>query len=91
MDEILEAPVETIGAIEIGDANRYPYEDLLLDSYKNRRIPGEGVFDLETFCENVKEIGYSGPWGTELLAEDLRKLPLDVIVDKAYHSGIKYI
>ena len=33
-----------------------------------------------------RELGYDGPWGVEVLSEDLRNRPIEEIFDKAYDT-----
>ena len=33
-----------------------------------------------------RELGYDGPWGVEVLSEELRNLPIEQIFDRAYET-----
>jgi hypothetical protein len=33
-----------------------------------------------------RELGYDGPWGVEVLSEELRNLPIEQIFERAYES-----
>ena len=35
-----------------------------------------------------REIGYAGPWGVEVLSEDLRNLPIEEEFERAYETTI---
>ena len=52
----------------------------------HRRLPGEGEFPIPAYVEVCQEIGYSGPWGVEVLSEELRKLPIEQIFERAYQT-----
>jgi hypothetical protein len=34
------------------------------------------------------EAGYSGPWGIEVLSEDIRELPLETLAARAFDTTI---
>jgi sugar phosphate isomerase/epimerase len=50
------------------------------------RLPGEGEFDPDGYIRVCEEHGYSGPWGVEVLSEQLRNQPLDMIFRRAYET-----
>ena len=33
-----------------------------------------------------RELGYDGPWGVEVLSEELRNLPIEQIFERAYDT-----
>jgi sugar phosphate isomerase/epimerase len=61
-------------------------DDLIDETVNHRRLPGEGEFDLRSYIEVCRECGYDGPWGVEVLSEDLRNQPLEVIFRRAYET-----
>lgn len=58
------------------------------------KAPRSGPLRLCAHCEErapvreyvaaVRDAGYDGPWGVEVLSEKLRALPIEVIFDRAY-------
>jgi sugar phosphate isomerase/epimerase len=56
------------------------------ETVNHRRLPGEGEFDLAGYIRVCREHGYAGPWGVEVLSEELRNQPLDVIFRRAYET-----
>jgi sugar phosphate isomerase/epimerase len=46
-----------------------------------RRLPGEGEFPIVDYVAVCRELGYDGPWGVEVLSEELRNLPIEQIFD----------
>ena len=64
-----------------------PFEDTI----NHRRFCGEGEFDVKGFVECIRKTGYAGPWGIEVLSEDLRRLPLDEAVSKAFKTTMDYV
>jgi sugar phosphate isomerase/epimerase len=52
----------------------------------HRRLPGEGEFDIPGYIEACQEVGYDGPWGVEVLSEELRNLPMEEAFQRAYET-----
>jgi sugar phosphate isomerase/epimerase len=51
-----------------------------------RRLPGEGEFPIVEYVAVCRELGYDGPWGVEVLSEELRNLPIEQIFERAYET-----
>ena len=65
----------------------YEYAEDRLDEVINRRkLPGEGEFPVAEYVSVFRELGYDGPWGVEVLSEELRNLPIEQIFDRAYET-----
>ena len=73
-----------IGGIEINDGTFTAPWSLFEDTINHRRLCGEGEFDVRGFVATMLEAGYRGPWGIEVLNEDLRQLPPDQIAPRAF-------
>jgi sugar phosphate isomerase/epimerase len=56
-----------------------------------RRCLGEGNFDIVGFIKAVVASGYRGPWGNEILSEELRRLPMEVAVRHVYRRALPYL
>ncbi len=54
----------------------------------HRKLPGEGEFPIRDYVEAFREAGYTGPWGVEVLSEELRNLPIEEIFDRSYATTI---
>ena len=46
-------------------------------------LPGEGEFPIREYVAAVRDAGYEGPWGVEVLSQKLRALPIEQIFDSA--------
>jgi sugar phosphate isomerase/epimerase len=77
-------PMQYIGGIEINDGTFTAPWSLFEDTINHRRLCGEGEFDVRGFVATMLEAGYRGPWGIEVLNEDLRQLPPDQIAPRAF-------
>ncbi len=49
-------------------------------------MDGEGEFDVKGFIDCMLKAGYQGPWGIEVLSQDIRSLPLDVLATRAFNT-----
>jgi sugar phosphate isomerase/epimerase len=74
--DIEKIPSRFIGSIELDDADADVKGLLWEDTIYHRRLPGEGVLNPKEFIQAVKNAGYEGPWGVEIISETYRKLPL---------------
>jgi sugar phosphate isomerase/epimerase len=85
-DELRRIPSRFIGWVELCDGP-YEYAEDRLDEVINRRkLPGEGEFPVAEYVSVFRELGYDGPWGVEVLSEELRNLPIEQIFDRAYET-----
>lgn len=74
---LLEAlPPERIVAVQLNDGTLRPEDpDYLADCLANRRVPGEGEFDLARFAALLRAKGVSVPLSLEVISQDLDRLP----------------
>jgi sugar phosphate isomerase/epimerase len=83
-DEIRRIPPRFLSWVELCDGP-YEYAEDRLDEVINRRkLPGEGEFPLAGYVAVCREVGYDGPWGVEVLSEELRSLPIEQMFERAY-------
>jgi sugar phosphate isomerase/epimerase len=86
-DDLRRFGADRIGWIELSDG-QYAWEEDRIDEVVNRRrLPGEGEFDIRGYVEVGLDMGYSEPWGVEVLSQDLRALPFDEMFRRAYESA----
>jgi sugar phosphate isomerase/epimerase len=79
-------PPEYLTWIELSDGQFENMEDPIDEVVNHRRLPGEGEFDLPAYVEVCRELGYPGPWGVEVLSEELRSLPIEQEFQRAYET-----
>ncbi len=90
-DDLRRIPVHYLGWIELSDG-KYEWSEDRLDEVINRRnLPGEGEFDIQGYVDACRDHGYPGPWGVEVLSEELRNNPIDVIFKRAYNSTAAFV
>ena len=87
-EAIRQIPLKYLVSIEINDGTLQAPWSLLEDTINHRRFCGEGEFDIAGFLAAVRETGYAGPYGIEVLSKDLRQWPLHKLTKKAFETTI---
>jgi sugar phosphate isomerase/epimerase len=90
-DELRRIPVNYLGWIELSDGRYEWMEDRLDEVINHRNLPGEGEFDIQGYVDACRDHGYPGPWGVEVLSEELRNNPIDVIFKRAYETTAAHV
>jgi sugar phosphate isomerase/epimerase len=82
-EEISNIPLQYLTNVELNDGTlpRNPDHDPA-----NRKFCGEGEYDIKSFINCVKNMGYTGPWGVEVISEKLVSLPLKELNTKAFNT-----
>lgn len=52
-----------------------------------RKFCGAGEFDIPGFISALTEAGYRGPYGVEILSDELRKMPLTDVASRSYETA----
>jgi sugar phosphate isomerase/epimerase len=86
-----DLPVEHITHVELDDAPLTFEGDMLTDTFDGRTLCGEGEFDVAGFIAAIKDIGYDGPWGVEILGAEYRKLPVEQAIPAAYDTTMHFL
>ena len=79
--EISSIPLEHLVGVEMNDGILPGNPD---HDPANRRFCGDGEYDLKGFIHCIKNMGYSGPWAVEVIAENLAVLPLKELSTRAF-------
>jgi sugar phosphate isomerase/epimerase len=82
-DEIRSIPLKHLTNVELNDGtlpgskNHDPF---------NRTFCGEGEYDIKGFINCLMGMGYTGPWGVEIISEKLALLPVKEMSTRAFSS-----
>ena len=87
-EDVARIPARYLLGVELNDGTLECPWDLHEDTINHRRLCGEGEFDVKGFVCCLLKAGYEGPWGIEVLSQDLRKLPLDEVATRAFKTTI---
>lgn len=84
--DLRRIPPEYLTWVELSDGQIENMPDPVDEVVNRRRLPGEGEFDIPGYVEVLQELGYGGPWGVEVLSEELRSLPIEEEFARAYET-----
>jgi sugar phosphate isomerase/epimerase len=88
LDELRESLTPaTIFAVELDDAAQDVVGTQFEDTVHHRLLCGEGCFDLHGLVAVLRNKGFDGPWGVEILSSSFRKLPVAQAVKLAAESA----
>ena len=90
-DDLRRIPARHLGWVELSDGRYENMSDLIDETINHRRLPGDGEFPIRAYVAACREVGYDGPWGVEVLSEELRNLPIDQIFDRAYETSMSQL
>jgi sugar phosphate isomerase/epimerase len=84
-------PAARLGWVELSDGFYENMDDLIDETVNHRQLPGEGEFPIPDYVAACREVGYEGPWGVEVLSEELRNLPIEQIFERAYETSMSQL
>ncbi len=88
-ESLLSVSPSYIVSVELNDGTfRAPWS-LHEDTVNHRRLCGDGEFDVKGFIQIVQKLGYPGPWGIEVLSEELRTWPLERLARRAFETTLR--
>jgi sugar phosphate isomerase/epimerase len=85
-EEVARMPREYLISVELNDGTYQAPWSLFEDTINHRRFCGEGEFEVKRFVECVLKTGYGGPFGIEVLSQELRQKPLEEVVQRAFRT-----
>ena len=85
-ERVRQIPTQYITSVELNDGTFECPWNLHEDTVNHRRLCGQGEFDVPGFIEAVQDVGYEGPWGIEVLSEELRKWSLERLTMEAFRT-----
>lgn len=92
VDELSTIPSSRIAGVELSDAPAAPAtEDVIDETFDHREFPGEGELDIIGFVRAIRNTGYSGTWGVEMLSKQYRQLPIDVALERAFEATARFL
>jgi sugar phosphate isomerase/epimerase len=85
-EDVARVPKRYFISVEINDGTFEAPWSLHEDTVNHRRFCGEGEFDVKGFVDCLQKAGYQGPWGIEVLSEELRQKPLEELTTRAFST-----
>jgi sugar phosphate isomerase/epimerase len=87
-EEIARVPIEYLLSVELNDGTFEAPWSLHEDTINHRRLCGEGEFDIQGFIDSVQKAGYTGPYGIEVLSQELRQKPLEELATRSFNTTL---
>ncbi len=87
-EEIARIPLRYLASVELDDAPIVRPGVHRDNAGTPRAFCGEGQFDIRGFVDCVTAAGYRGPWGVEIISEELLRMRLPDIARKAYATTL---
>lgn len=88
-EEVGRVPLQYLVSVELNDGTFKAPWSLHEDTINHRRLCGEGELNVRGFIECMQKAGYRGPWGIEVLSEELRKRPLQELVTRSFQTTME--
>jgi sugar phosphate isomerase/epimerase len=82
-EDIRRIPLRYLTNVELNDGTLPGSPD---HDPSNRRFCGEGEYDIHGLIHCVEKMGYTGPWGVEVISEKLAPLPLNELCPRAFNT-----
>lgn len=79
---------DLVFAVELNDARAAIEGTLFEDTINNRMLCGQGDWDVPGFIRAMRQSGFDGPWGVEIISHQHRARPLHEAVEVAYRTAL---
>ncbi|WP_326836404.1 sugar phosphate isomerase/epimerase [Amycolatopsis rhabdoformis] len=76
-------PPDHVFAVELDDGHETVTGTLFEDTFDNRLYCGEGDFDVASFVKCLRRLGFTGPWGVEMMSRQHRTLDVRTATKQA--------
>lgn len=87
-EEMARVPLQYLLSVELNDGTFEAPWSLHEDTVNHRRLCGEGEFDIKSFIACVQKAGYTGPYGIEVLSQELRQNPLEELTTRSFNTTL---
>jgi sugar phosphate isomerase/epimerase len=87
-EDVARIPPRFLLGVELNDGTLKCPWSLHEDTVNHRKFCGEGEFDVKGFVKCLLDAGYSGPWGIEVLSQELRPRSLAEAATRAFNTTI---
>jgi sugar phosphate isomerase/epimerase len=84
IDELRSVPMEYITGVELDDGSAIAVGSGYDDTVLRRKLCGQGDFPITEFIHTVQDMGWTKPWGVEILSETYRKRPMAEAVAETF-------
>jgi sugar phosphate isomerase/epimerase len=86
-DDLRRIPLKYVIAAEINDALAKCQGTLWEDTYRHRKLCGEGELDVARFITTIEEMGFRGTYSVEIISDQHRALPLNEQARRSFSTA----
>jgi sugar phosphate isomerase/epimerase len=88
--ELDALPLDAIAYVQFSDALPMTSDDIVDETVSRRVFPGEGEFDLDTYCEHLRAKGFDGVVSIEVLSAAMRDMDPGEFTRRAFAATSRY-
>jgi sugar phosphate isomerase/epimerase len=89
-EELEAVPLDAIAYVQFSDALPIESDDLVSETLHRRVFPGDGEFDLDRYCSQLRAKGFDGVVSVEVLSRALRDIDRAEFARRAFESSSRY-
>jgi sugar phosphate isomerase/epimerase len=89
-DDLAALPLAEISYIQFDDHPKLESDDLMAETIGRRALPGEGVFELDRFCEVMRAKGFDGVVSCEILSDETRAMDLSEFAERVFTTSRRF-
>ena len=82
-EDLGRLPGPLVLAVQLDDGPLQPEDDLVRATLHDRRLPGDGEFDLAALLSTLVAIGSAAPIGVEVFSDDLHRMGAEEVARRA--------
>ena len=86
-EDLAALPLGELSYVQFDDHPRLESDDLLTETVSRRAMPGEGHFELDRFCQEIRSKGFDGVVSCEILSNETRGMDLREFADRVYTTS----
>jgi sugar phosphate isomerase/epimerase len=85
-DDVASFPKHYWAGVELNDGYIKSMANVHEETTQYRKLCGEGQFDVKGFVARLRNAGWPGPWGIEVLSGELRRRPIEEVAERAFRT-----
>jgi sugar phosphate isomerase/epimerase len=91
LEAVAALPTGCLQHVELDDGGPPAPGSAFEDTIRNRKLCGEGEFDLTGFLRATRAAGYRGPYGIEILSTTFRTRDLTEMATRSFDTAMAVI
>lgn len=87
-EELRTVPLHYITGVELDDGAATQVGSGYEDTTLRRKLCGQGEFPVTDFIRTVQDMGWTRPWGVEIISETYRKRPIAEAIAESFTTAM---